>query len=361
MSRLLAIPAATDRPSCRSASTWTATSARDVADDGVFRVGYFARIAPEKGLHVLAEAYALLRAPHGRAPMRLEAAGYMAPRARRRISTRCSRRSTHAGLAGEFTYHGAVDRDGKLAFLRALDVLSVPATYDEPKGMFLLEAMATGVPVVQPRRGAFTEDRARRPAADCSSRRTIRRRSPTACTRCGAIAAGGTRSAQRGVRRRARSTTRFSASADRLLDVYEHRSRAAVTRRWRDSMLAVTDLARATRRRAVRCACCPTCRSRSRPARPRRSWGRRAAARARCSTSSARSSRRRPERSRSTAAIRSSSTPTTLAAFRNTTIGFVFQDHCLLPQCTVLENVLVPTLGRAPTSAGDADAAARGR
>ena len=61
------------------------------------------------------------------------------------------------GSADEFTYHGAVDRDGKLAFLRSLDVLSVPATYDEPKGVFLLEAMASGVPVVQPRRGAFTE------------------------------------------------------------------------------------------------------------------------------------------------------------------------------------------------------------
>ena len=36
--------------------------------------------------------------------------------------------------------------------------------------------------------------------------------------------------------------------------------------------------------------------------------------------------------------------PAELAAFRNTQIGFVFQDHCLLPQCTVLENVLVPTL-----------------
>jgi lipoprotein-releasing system ATP-binding protein len=33
-----------------------------------------------------------------------------------------------------------------------------------------------------------------------------------------------------------------------------------------------------------------------------------------------------------------------LADFRNSEIGFVFQDHCLLPQCTVLENVLVPTL-----------------
>jgi lipoprotein-releasing system ATP-binding protein len=36
--------------------------------------------------------------------------------------------------------------------------------------------------------------------------------------------------------------------------------------------------------------------------------------------------------------------PVDLAAFRNTQIGFVFQDHCLLPQCTVLENVLIPTL-----------------
>jgi glycosyltransferase involved in cell wall biosynthesis len=35
--------------------------------------------------------------------------------------------------------------------------MSVPATYKEPKGLFLLEAMACGIPVVQPRRGAFTE------------------------------------------------------------------------------------------------------------------------------------------------------------------------------------------------------------
>ena len=43
-----------------------------------------------------------------------------------------------------------------------------------------------------------------------------------------------------------------------------------------------------------------------------------------------------------------------LAAFRNRDVGFVLQDHCLLPQCTVLENVLVPTLvGEADASAAD--------
>jgi lipoprotein-releasing system ATP-binding protein len=46
-----------------------------------------------------------------------------------------------------------------------------------------------------------------------------------------------------------------------------------------------------------------------------------------------------------------------LAAFRNKEIGFVFQDHCLLPQCTVLENVLIPTLVGSP----DAESTARAR
>jgi len=61
------------------------------------------------------------------------------------------------GLAGDFQYHGELDRPGKLAFLPQLSVLSVPGAYEDPKGLFLLEAMASGVPVVQPRRGASTE------------------------------------------------------------------------------------------------------------------------------------------------------------------------------------------------------------
>lgn len=49
---------------------------------------------------------------------------------------------------------------------------------------------------------------------------------------------------------------------------------------------------------------------------------------------------------------------TSLAAFRNEQIGFVFQDHCLLPQCTVLENVLIPTL---VASRPDPDVASRAK
>jgi lipoprotein-releasing system ATP-binding protein len=46
-----------------------------------------------------------------------------------------------------------------------------------------------------------------------------------------------------------------------------------------------------------------------------------------------------------------------LAAFRNRRIGFVFQDHYLLPQCSVLENVLVPTLADETTSQAKVDRA----
>jgi glycosyltransferase involved in cell wall biosynthesis len=124
--------------------------------DGVFRVGYFARVSLEKGLHVLADAYVRFRERTGNARVRLEAAGYLA-RAQQSYLDDVRKKLEKAGLTNEFTYRGAVDRSGKLAFLRSLDVMSVPATYDEPKGVFLLEAMASGVPVVQPRRGAFTE------------------------------------------------------------------------------------------------------------------------------------------------------------------------------------------------------------
>jgi glycosyltransferase involved in cell wall biosynthesis len=129
---------------------------RATRSDDTFRVGYFARVSPEKGLHVLADAYVRLRARTPGAKMRLDAAGYMAP-AQASYMDGVKRDLAKAGLADEFIYHGAVDRDGKLAFLQTLDVLSVPAPYDEPKGVFLLEAMGVGVPVVQPRRGAFTE------------------------------------------------------------------------------------------------------------------------------------------------------------------------------------------------------------
>jgi glycosyltransferase involved in cell wall biosynthesis len=122
----------------------------------VFTIGYFARVAPEKGLHVLCEAYRLLRERSDFSSARLEVAGYLGPEHREYLHE-IEKQMKDWGFGEEFHYRGAVDRNEKVAFLKSIDVLSVPATYDEPKGIFLLEAMASGTPVVQPRRGAFPE------------------------------------------------------------------------------------------------------------------------------------------------------------------------------------------------------------
>ena len=61
------------------------------------------------------------------------------------------------GLADRFEYVESPDHDSKLRFLQGLDVLSVPTVYREPKGLYILEALASGVPVVQPRHGSFPE------------------------------------------------------------------------------------------------------------------------------------------------------------------------------------------------------------
>jgi glycosyltransferase involved in cell wall biosynthesis len=121
-----------------------------------FTIGYFARIAPEKGLHNLAEAYRILRTEHGLPPSRLIAAGYLPPEHKPYLE-QITNGLAKAGLAEEFVYRGAVERAKKVQFFHEIDVLSVPTPYHEPKGLFVLEAMACGVPVVQPNHGAFPE------------------------------------------------------------------------------------------------------------------------------------------------------------------------------------------------------------
>lgn len=121
-----------------------------------FTIGYFARIAPEKGLHNLAEAYRILRHDRGLPASRLAAAGYVGADQHSYLEG-ITQRLALSGLADEFTCLGTVNRPAKARFLQSLDVLSVPSGYHDPKGLFLLEAMASGVPVVQPDHGAFPE------------------------------------------------------------------------------------------------------------------------------------------------------------------------------------------------------------
>lgn len=119
-------------------------------------IGYLARLAPEKGLHQLVDAFLLLREAGEIPDARLRIAGWLGE-SNRAYAEEQFDRLHKAGLDDAFEYVGSVDRAGKLAFLREIDVLSVPTVYHEPKGLFVLEALAAGVPVVQPEHGAFPE------------------------------------------------------------------------------------------------------------------------------------------------------------------------------------------------------------
>ena len=121
-----------------------------------FTLGYLGRVAPEKGLHLLCDAYRKLRERGALEGCRIEVAGYLGPE-HTAYWRSIEREIKEWGLAGEIRYRGELDLAHKVAFLQALDLFVVPAVYDDPKGMALLEAMACGVPVVAPRRGTYTE------------------------------------------------------------------------------------------------------------------------------------------------------------------------------------------------------------
>jgi glycosyltransferase involved in cell wall biosynthesis len=119
-------------------------------------IGYLARICPEKGLHLLIDAFIELAGRPGGESARLEVGGWVAKRERAYLE-RLEARVREAGLAGRAVFHGELDGPAKRALLRRVDLLSVPTTYREPKGLYVLEALAHGVPVVQPAHGAFPE------------------------------------------------------------------------------------------------------------------------------------------------------------------------------------------------------------
>ncbi len=124
--------------------------------DAPFTVGYLARVDPAKGLKRLCGIYGRMRHECGVPAGRLLAGGFLG-RDHRAYLEECRDVMTGAALGDEFHYVGELTRDQKIGFLKGLDVLCVPSPYAEPKALFVLEAMAAGVPVVQPRVGAYTE------------------------------------------------------------------------------------------------------------------------------------------------------------------------------------------------------------
>jgi glycosyltransferase involved in cell wall biosynthesis len=119
-------------------------------------LGFFARMCREKGLDTLVDAFILL-CRRARVPgLQLRVGGSCGP-SDELLVRELRRRLAAASLLDRVEFRPNLSREQKLEFFKGLSVFSVPASYGEAFGLYLLEALAAGVPVVQPATAAFPE------------------------------------------------------------------------------------------------------------------------------------------------------------------------------------------------------------
>lgn len=119
-------------------------------------VGYLARMCHAKGLDTLAAAFVILKQRGRIEQLKLQVIGACTI-ADQPFVNQVKQRLADARVLQDVTFYPNVSFDRKVELLHTLSVLSVPATYGEAFGLYVLEALAAGVPVVQPNHGAFPE------------------------------------------------------------------------------------------------------------------------------------------------------------------------------------------------------------
>jgi glycosyltransferase involved in cell wall biosynthesis len=119
-------------------------------------IGYLARLSREKGLEHFVEAFLHLAGPLGDRTTRVRIGG-AATAGDEPLLQRLRARLEAAGVAERVEWAPNLSREAKVALLRSLTLFSVPVTYPEAFGLYVVEAMACGVPLVQPRAAAFPE------------------------------------------------------------------------------------------------------------------------------------------------------------------------------------------------------------
>lgn len=119
-------------------------------------LGYFARMCREKGLDTLVDAFLAIKSRNQVENVKLHIGGGCGPGDEPFVAE-LKERIQRRGWMQDVKFFPNLTREEKQQFLRGLTVMSVPANYGEAFGLYLLEAWASGVPVVQPRTAAFTE------------------------------------------------------------------------------------------------------------------------------------------------------------------------------------------------------------
>ncbi|MBP8910463.1 MAG: glycosyltransferase family 4 protein [Phycisphaerae bacterium] len=119
-------------------------------------IGFLSRMCPERGLDTLVDAFILLKKNAGLRSAKLRVSGGRSV-ADEPFLRRQQNKLQSAGILGDVEFLHAFERDAKLEFLKTLSVLSVPEPRPVAYGLYVLEALAMGVPVVEPAIGCFPE------------------------------------------------------------------------------------------------------------------------------------------------------------------------------------------------------------
>ena len=119
-------------------------------------LGYLARLCPLKGLDILVDSFIELKNTGRHDNLELKIAGGMTTEDEIFVEEQ-EKKLIRAGLSNYFSISPNISREEKLSFLKNLTVFSVPARYSEAFGLYVVEAMLAGAPVVLPNAGAFPE------------------------------------------------------------------------------------------------------------------------------------------------------------------------------------------------------------
>mgnify|MGYP001295503321 CR=1 FL=1 len=119
-------------------------------------VGFLSQLIAAKGVETLIDAFVEMKRSDTVPGLRLSIAGSTVPDETEFLEA-MEIKISRSGFRKDVELRKDISRDEKIRFMHSIDVLCVPATYGESFGLYVIEAMAAGTPVLLPRAGAFPE------------------------------------------------------------------------------------------------------------------------------------------------------------------------------------------------------------